>query len=142
MKYILIMFIAFNLFASCEMALAAPSPSNVIVINTTADPVPVNVQPKTTQVIYSNVTAANNFDETDLDVSTCSQIRITVASAKSSSGSVSLWGQSNSNYLARVFYLDLSQNPYGTEVLDTPGDILTLDVNGGDGGLFVRVFCR
>jgi hypothetical protein len=146
MKNPISLFLVPYLFLICGMAFAAPpGPSSVNVINTASNPVPVNFQQKTTRILYSQVTTASSYDETQLNVSTCSQIRITVAGGKNTSGSVSLWELSspdNPDYVANLFNLELATTPYGSEVLDTPGDSLTLDVAGGDRGLFVRVFCR
>ena len=134
------------LVLSYGIAAAAPAPTQVTVVNTSANPVPTNVQQRPAQVIFSG-TFTTSPPDTVIDTSLCSQIRITASIDKAAAGtsSVSLWDQSTPTLIARIFDASLSNStvPYASGTLDTPGTSLTLTlaVTNGD-TLSVRVYCR
>jgi hypothetical protein len=129
---------------SFGMAAAAPAPSNVIVTNTSANPVPVNVQPRTTQVLFSGTFTSGQ--ETNLNVSACSQIRITASIDKEvpNAPSIFLSDQSAGSLFAPILIQQLNTTtPYFSQVLDTPGSILTLTlIVYVDSPLSIVVYCR
>lgn len=81
--------------------------------------------------------------ETTLDVSACSQIRVTASAGKEGSGSVFLWDASSLDILAAPLVLALdATTSYKSALLETPGTLLTLDGFGSPAPPVVAIYCR
>jgi hypothetical protein len=129
-------------------ASAAPTPSQVLVTNTTTSPVPTAVQPAATRTVFTG--SFTSFNESTVDVSTCSEIRVTSSVIKGGEGIVSLFDTLDSGvtFPPEVLHHSLGPNapaelPYASDVLDTPGISLTLDVTPFPGStVSVKIYCR
>jgi|WetSurSiteA1Bulk_404760.scaffolds.fasta_scaffold116672_1 hypothetical protein len=87
-------------------------------------------QKAATQVLFSGILT----DDTPLNVSACSQIRVTASVVKDGRGAVSLWDESATDLLAAPLILQLEGGEtYKSLLLETPGTVLTLSGFGYDG---------
>jgi len=101
-----------------------------------------------TQVIYKSglVTGSSSLS---IDVSSCSQIRVSAEIQKEGGAAVSLWDETSGGVGARVVDIPLGSwglggnPPYSSQVVDAPGTTLTLYlivVTGTTAA--VTVYCR
>jgi hypothetical protein len=107
----------FGAVAICHpMAIAAPNTA---------------VSKSATQVIYASG-LVNGYLTRSIDVSTCSQMRVSAELEKDGGASVSLWDETSGGVGVRVVDIPLgawdsgSNPPYGSQVVDAPGTTLTL----------------
>jgi len=126
-----------------SMAMAAPSASSVVVTNNTTNPVPVK---STTRAIYSSGLITSSLSSIPIDVSSCSQIRVTTEIEKVGSAHVSLWDETSGPDAVGTRLLDIpldDLNPYASQVLDAPGTTLALYLTVQAGTtMATTIYCR
>lgn len=100
----------------------------MVVANSASSPVPVT---STTRVLYASGPITDGIDQ-ELDVSSCSRIRITTELEKEGGADASLWDETSGGVGARLIDIPLGDYytggnpPYASAVLDVPGTTLML----------------